>query len=226
MTAEDVTNIGTANRQSVLEQLGKIRGGPAFNPPSLNGTVSVPGFHGGANWSGASSDPETEILYVNSNNVPNIITLEAAPTESGFRYNHKGYVKFLDHEGYPAIKPPWGQLNAIDLRNGRKVWQATLGEHLELTARGIPKTGTENFGGTIVTAGGVVFICGTMDEKFRAFDKTTGRQLWETKLPAGGYATPCTYSVDGRQFVAIAAGGAGKLGTKAGDAIVCFALKP
>ena len=88
----------------------------------------------------------------------------------------------------------------------------------------MPKTGTENFGGTIVTAGGVVFIGGTKDEKFRAFDKTTGTELWETKLLAGGYATPCTYSVDGKQFVAIAASGTGKLGTKAGDAIVCFAL--
>ncbi len=99
-----------------------------------------------------------------------------------------------------------------------------LGEYPELTSRGIPQTGTENFGGTIVTAGGLVFIGGTKDEKFHAFEKTTGKLLWEARLPAGGYATPCTYFVNGRQFVVIAAGGAGKLRTAAGDAFVAFAL--
>lgn len=225
MTEEDVTDIAEENRNGVLERLRSIRGRHAFTPPSVQGTLVIPGFHGGANWSGASFDPETEILYVNSSNIPNIITLEPAEEGSNYRYKHKGYIQFLDHEGYPAIKPPWGQLNAIDLRQGDFVWRTTLGEYPELTARGVPKTGTENFGGTIVTAGGLVFIGGTKDEKFRAFDKATGEQLWESKLPAGGYATPCTYSVNGMQFVAIAAGGAGKLRTRAGDAIVCFALK-
>ncbi len=224
MTEENVTDIGEANRKYVLKRLREIRGGPAYNPPSLQGTVVVPGFHGGANWSGASFDPKTEILYVNSNNVPNIITLEAAPENSGYAYKHKGYIQFRDQEGYPAIKPPWGQLNAIDLKSGEFVWRTVLGEYPELTARGVPQTGTENFGGTIVTAGGLVFIGGTKDEKFRAFDKATGELLWEAKLPAGGYATPCTYAVEDRQFVVIAAGGAGKLRTKAGDAIVGFAL--
>ena len=224
MTEEDVTNIGEANRDSVLEMLKRIRGGTAYNPPSLEGTVVVPGFHGGANWSGASFDPETEILYVNSNNITNILTLEEAPAGSPFRYKHKGYVQFLDHEGYPAIKPPWGQLNAIDLQSGDFVWRTVLGEYSELTARGVPQTGTENFGGTIVTAGGLVFIGATKDQKFRAFDKSTGKQLWAAELPAGGYATPCTYSVNGKQFVVIAAGGAGKLKTPAGDAFVCFSL--
>jgi quinoprotein glucose dehydrogenase len=224
MTAENATNVGDTNRQHVLDQLQRIRGGPAFNPPSLQGTVVVPGFHGGATWSGASFDPDTEVLYVNSNNVPNIMTLVPAPEGASYRFAHQGYIKFLDQEGYPAIQPPWGQLNAIDLRNGKILWQTTLGEYPELTARGEPLTGTENFGGTIVTAGGLVFIGGTMDEKFHAFDKNTGRLLWQKKLPAGGYATPCTYSVAGKQYVTIAAGGAGKLGTKAGDAIVCFSL--
>jgi quinoprotein glucose dehydrogenase len=99
-----------------------------------------------------------------------------------------------------------------------------LGEYPELTARGIPQTGTETFGGTIVTAGGLVFIGGTKDERFHAFDKDTGKLLWEHALPAGGYATPATYMVNGRQYVVIAAGGAGKLGTRAGDAFVAFAL--
>jgi len=224
LTESNITNIGKANRAFVLKKLRAIRGGPAFNPPSLQGTVVVPGFHGGATWSGASFDPDTGVLYVNSNNVPNVMTLTEAPPDAHYRYGHKGYTPFVDQEGYPAIEPPWGQLNAIDLNRGEFVWRTTLGEHPELTARGVPQTGTQNFGGTIVTAGGLVFIGGTMDEHFHAFDKSTGKLLWKAKLPAGGYATPCTYSVGGRQFVVIAASGGGKLRTKPGDAIVAFAL--
>ena len=115
-------------------------------------------------------------------------------------------------------------LSAIDLNKGEMAWQVPLGEYAELTKRGIPPTGTENFGGTIVTAGGLVFIGGSNDEKFRAFDKSTGEILWETKLPAGGYATPSTYQVNGLQFVVIAACGGGKPGTKSGDTFVAFAL--
>jgi len=115
-------------------------------------------------------------------------------------------------------------LSAIDLNRGEIRWQVPLGEFADLTRHGVPRTGTENFGGTIVTAGGLVFIGGSMDEKFHAFDKTTGELLWEFKLDAGAYATPCTYRVRGRQFVAVAAGGGGKLGTKSGDAFVAFAL--
>ena len=91
------------------------------------------------------------------------------------------------------MKPPWGQLNAINLNTGEFAWRVPLGEHVELTARGIPRTGTETFGGSIVTAGGLVFIAGTKDERIHAFDKETGRLLWEHPLPAGGYATPATY---------------------------------
>lgn len=223
----NITDIGPANRASALAQLRRVRSGPAFNPPSFQGTVVVPGFHGGANWSGASFDPTTGLLYVNSNNVPNILTLSrsGAGAAPGYGpYTHTGYIQFLDHEGYPAIKPPWGLLNAIDLNTGDFAWRVPLGEHPELTARGVPRTGTETFGGSIVTAGGLVFIAGTKDERMHAFDKQTGRLLWEYPLPAGGYATPCTYQVGGRQFVVIAAGGAGKLGTRAGDAFVAFGL--
>jgi quinoprotein glucose dehydrogenase len=110
------------------------------------------------------------------------------------------------------------------LNRGEIAWQIVLGEYPELTARGIPPTGTENFGGTIVTAGGLVFIGGTRDEMFRAFDKTNGKLLWKFKLPAAGYATPCTYAIDGRQYVAIPASGGGKLGTPLGDSIMAFSL--
>ncbi|MEW4487509.1 pyrroloquinoline quinone-dependent dehydrogenase [Thalassoglobus sp. JC818] len=220
----NVTDIGEANREYVLKELKKIKTGPAFSPPSLQGTVVIPGFHGGANWSGASFDPETGVLYVNSNNVPNVMTLVESPPGAKYKYGHRGYIQIRDQEGYPAIKPPWGVLTAIDLNQGEFVWQVPLGEYAELTERGIPQTGTETFGGTIVTDGGLVFIGGTKDEKFRAFDKSTGKVLWEHQLPAGGYATPSTYEVNGRQYVVIAAGGAGKLGTRAGDAFVVFAL--
>ena len=143
--------------------------------------------------------------------------------QSGRPYTHLGYNRFLDPEGYPAVKPPWGTLNAIDLDAGEIRWSVPLGEVPELTKRGLPPTGTENYGGPIVTAGGLVFVGATKDQRFRAFDKRTGKRLWETTLPAGGYATPATYEKDGRQYVVIAAGG-GKMGTPSGDAYVAFAL--
>ncbi len=138
-------------------------------------------------------------------------------------YTHTGYNRWLDPDGYPAVKPPWGTLNAIDLNTGNYLWRVPLGELPELTARGVPPTGTENYGGPLVTAGGLVFIGATKDEMFRAFDRRTGRELWRVKLPFGGYASPATYEAGGRQFVVIACGG-GKMGTKSGDAYVAYAL--
>ena len=138
-------------------------------------------------------------------------------------YSMTGYHRWLDTNGYPAIKPPWGTLNAIDLNTGDYRWRVTLGEWPELTARGIPPTGTENYGGPVVTAGGLVFIAASRDGHLRAFDRRTGKELWKSKLPAAGYATPATYSVNGRQYVVIACGG-GKIGTPSGDAYVAFAL--
>jgi quinoprotein glucose dehydrogenase len=138
-------------------------------------------------------------------------------------YTMTGYNRFLDKNGYPGIKPPWGTLNAVDLNSGKLLWKVPLGEYEELTKRGIPPTGTETYGGPLVTKGGLIFIAGTKDEKIRAFDKSTGKVLWEAKLPAAGYATPATYSIDGRQFVVIACGG-GKIGSKSGDSYVAFAL--
>jgi quinoprotein glucose dehydrogenase len=309
-TEADITDISPQSRAQVLERLKKARTGRTFIPPSVQGTVIFPGYDGGGEWGGAAFDPKTGFLYVNSNEMPWILTMvdisesgrtqrgqrvynqycatchgldrEGDPqqtfpslthvseklseteatrlveegkgfmpsfrflsdsekqslvgflfgevskpdeekVEAGIPYTHTGYNRFLDSDRYPAVKPPWGTLNAIDLNTGSIAWSVPFGEFPELTKRGIPQTGTENYGGPVVTAGGLIFIAATKDEKFRAFDKGTGKVLWETKLPAGGYATPCTYMVNGKQYVVIAAGG-GKMGTPSGDAYIAFAL--
>jgi quinoprotein glucose dehydrogenase len=234
-TDDDVTDLSPAAHQAVTEKLKTLRHDGPHAPPAVRGTAVAPGFHGGATWAGAAFDPTTGLLYVNSNDIPNVITLKRMPQG---HYEPTGYNYFRDGQplpperekaggqqgGYPAIKPPWGQLNAIDLNKGDFAWRVRLGEFPELIANGIPQTGTENFGGAILTAGGLLFIGGSKDEMFHAFDKTTGKLLWQTQLPAGGYATPCTYSVNGKQYVIIAAGGGGKQRTKSGDSFVTFAL--
>lgn len=138
-------------------------------------------------------------------------------------YTNKLWKKFTDLEGYNAVKPPWGTLNAIDLNTGNYLWTVPLGEFPELTEKGVPITGTENYGGPLVTAGGLIFIAGTRDERIRAFDKKSGKQVWEYQLPAGGFATPIAYEVNGKQYIVIAAGGA--RGKKAGGWYIAFALK-
>jgi quinoprotein glucose dehydrogenase len=140
------------------------------------------------------------------------------------KYSFDGYRKLEDQQGYPGVKPPWGTLACIDLNTGRKLWQVPLGEYPELTALGIPRTGTENFGGATVTAGNVVFASGTKDGRIYAFDATTGAEVWSATLPFVGSTSPMTYAVDGKQYVVIPATGGGKLNVPAGDAWVAFAL--
>ena len=152
-----------------------------------------------------------------------LAVLSAADTVNHMPYTLTGYTKFLSPEGYPAISPPWGTLNAIDLNSGEFAWKIALGEYEELKAQGIAPTGTENYGGPVVTQGGLVFIAATRDSKFRAFHKKTGQILWEYTLPASAFATPAVYELNGKQFIVIACGG-GKLKTKSGDAYVAFAL--
>ncbi|MGA0560405.1 PQQ-binding-like beta-propeller repeat protein [Larkinella sp. VNQ87] len=147
-------------------------------------------------------------------------------SKGGFPYTPayvpKTWQRFTDQNGYPGIKPPWGTLNAIDLNTGDYLWRVPLGEYPELAKKGIPTTGTDSYGGPLVTAGGLVFIAGTKDEKIRAFDKKTGKVVWEYQLPAGGFATPITYEVNGRQYIVIAAGGG--RGQKIGGNYIAFAL--
>ena len=188
---------------------------------------------GGGRMPGYATMPEakrTAILnYVLNEKPPSASRNEAgAPTSNPAKvqapaYAFGGFRRWLDNEGYPAIKPPWGTLNAVDLNTGEVKWKVTLGEYPELTARGIPPTGTENYGGPMVTASGLLFIGATADETFRVFDKETGKILWQTKLPFGGNATPSTYMINGRQYVVISAGG-GKSGRPRGGSLVAFAL--
>jgi quinoprotein glucose dehydrogenase len=147
----------------------------------------------------------------------------ATTQQTDVPYQHTGYNRWYDANGYPVSTPPWGTLTAIDLNTGDRRWQVPLGEYPELTKRGIPLTGTDNYGGPLVTASKLLFIAASRDEQFRVFDVKTGKQLWQAKLPAAGYASPSTYSIKGKQYVVIACGG-GKLNTKSGDRYVAFAL--
>jgi quinoprotein glucose dehydrogenase len=138
-------------------------------------------------------------------------------------YKFLGYKEFNDKNGYPAVKPPWGSLNAVDLNKGEILWKVPLGETLELQAKGFTKTGTRNYGGPVATSGGLIFIAATTDECIRAFDQETGEELWKYKLPAGGFATPSVYFVEDKQYVVIACGG-NKFGSPLGDSYVAFSL--
>jgi quinoprotein glucose dehydrogenase len=147
----------------------------------------------------------------------------ALKKEADVSYSISGYSKFVDKNGLPAVRPPWGTLNAINLNTGEYVWKVPFGETPELKAKGIPQTGAESYGGPVVTATGLLFIAGTKDGMFRVYDKKNGKLLREIALPAAGFATPSTYEVNGKQYVVIACGGT-KLGAKGGDSYVAFAL--
>jgi quinoprotein glucose dehydrogenase len=199
---------GVGERLSAKDIAGAIR----------NGKGRMPGFPN------LTEDQMFALVeFLQSGVSKELETSAPAPVPMPFRFT--GYKKFLDPDGYPAVAPPWGTLNAINLNTGEYVWKIPLGVYPELAGKGMNQTGSENYGGPIVTAGGLLFIAATnFDKKFRAFDKTTGELLWETTLPFSGNATPATYEVSGRQYVVIAAGGGKDPRSPSGGVYVAFAL--
>jgi quinoprotein glucose dehydrogenase len=229
MTRDDITEVTPESRKECLELLeDSVVDLSIYRPFDEKNAVIFPGLNGGANWGSASFDPATGLLYVNSMDVGGLFRLIKRPEGSELPYalRAKKYEFLWDSKGYPCQKPPWGTLTAIDLNKGEFRWQVTLGEFDELKARGVAKTGTPNLGGSIVTAGGLLFIGATSDGRFRAFDKDTGEELWVTKLPASGMATPMTYlgKKTRKQFVVIAAGGGNKYDKTFTGKLVAFSL--
>jgi quinoprotein glucose dehydrogenase len=319
MTEKDINPLlSDSSYADVKRRWATYRNDQLFNPPSLQGTIFIPGLDGGGEWGGPSYDPETGVLYVNANemawlitavplnnkaggkenyeqagkrlyqsncmgchgpalagsgNYPSLIGVEKKYTpeqfhtliQSGRRmmpafkqlnteereaiasfvlhttiskdkefvdkrnaaktqvpYSITGYNKFLSKEGYPALAPPWGTLNAIDLNTGNYLWKQTLGNDERFPNTKEP-TGSENYGASVITAGGLLFIAATRDGKLRAFNKRNGALLAEFDLPAAAFATPSIYELDGKEYIVIACGG-GKLGTKSGDSYVAFSL--
>lgn len=187
----------------------------------------------------SDADAAALLRFLGPTQLP-VVDTEAAPADkakqevepamslssASAKYRFTGYLKFLDPDGYPAVQPPWGTLNAIDLNTGKYLWKIPLGEYPELTAKGMAATGTENYGGPLVTAGGVVIIAATnFDRKIRAFDSATGKLLWSSDLPYPGNATPATYMIDGRQYIVIATSGMRDIHGPQGAAYVAFALR-
>lgn len=208
-------------------KLSTMRVGTMFTPIAFNQeTIVAPGFSGGAEWGGLSVDPNG-VLYVNCEDIVWSTAVIDQPTRTPdrSRMHFAGYHKFYDQDGYPATSTPWGTLQAIDMNTGQYLWKVPFGEYPELVAKGLRNTGSENYGGPVTTASGLLFIAATIfDRKMRAFDSSNGQILWETELPFAGVATPATYMLDGRQYVVIAASSGRDRKGPRGAAYVAFAL--
>jgi quinoprotein glucose dehydrogenase len=229
MRPDEITDVTPESRAECLAMTeGAVFPSELFPPITDKATVLFPGLNGGANWGGAAFDPAGGVLFINSMDVGGLFRIVERPEDSELAYALRSakFEFFWDSNRYPCQKPPWGTLTAIDLNSGAFRWRVTLGEFDELTKKGVPPTGAPNLGGPIATAGGLVFIGATNDGKFRAFDKDTGVELWVTRLPASGMATPVTYqgSKTGKQFVVIAAGGGNKYDLTFSGKLVAFAL--
>ncbi len=229
------------DRSKCREQISRLRSEGIFTPPSLQGSIIFPGNAGGTNWGSVAFAPEQGLLLVNTNRIAHVVQLipradyaavkaanpdvEISP-QTGTPFGMRREV-LLSPLGIPCSAPPWGTLAAIDLATGTVRWQVPLGTLRDFLWIPLPlRWGTPNMGGPITTASGLVFIAAAMDNYLRAFNMETGEELWKGRLPAGGQATPMTYRLreNGKQYVVIAAGGYGRMGTKLGDYVVAFAL--
>jgi quinoprotein glucose dehydrogenase len=238
LSPEDAWGKDEQERQWCADKIKAARPGEIFTPPSLQGTLVYPSNVGGVNWGSAAYDPQRHLLFADTNRLPIFVKLiprdelaEAHKNASESDRLHGEFARqtgapyamfrtpLLSPSGLPCNAPPWGTIAAVDLFTGKKVWDIPLGSFIP----GM-NTGTITLGGPMVTAGGLVFTAATMDNFIRAFDVETGKELWKYELPAGGQATPMTYTLHGKQYVVIAAGGHGKLGTKQGDTVVAFTL--
>lgn len=230
MRPDELTDVTAESRAFCGKLMQGAVLGTLYTPIGLKPTILFPGTNGGANWGGASFDPETRTLYVNSMDVGMVYRMVKRGEGARVPYRPQGpgteSSRFWDPNLYPCQKPPWGHLTAIDLDRGEFRWRVVLGVVDELLARGLPPTGAPNIGGSIVTAGGLVFIGATNDKRFRAFDKDTGQELWSYVLPASAHATPMTFlgRRSGKQFLVIAAGGGNKYNRDYSDALVAFSL--
>lgn len=238
---DDAYGLTFWDRSVCRAAIANARAQGLYTPPSLKGTIIYPFTGGGSNWGGIAFDPKHDIAYVNTSSAMHLVTLipraqfaaekaahpdEEVMPQAGTPYGMKR-VAVLSPLGIPCNPPPWGQLHAVDMHDGHVLWSVPLGtteDMMPFSEYLLGKTGTPNFGGPIVTAGGLVFIGAAMDDYLRAFDARTGAELWRGRLPAGGQATPMTYVWKGRQYVVIAAGGHAKSGTKRGDEVMAFAL--
>ena len=245
VTEEDAWGPTPELLQQAKDRINKHVNHGIFTPPSLKGSIITPSNVGGMNWSGASYDPQQNLLVTNVNRLAALITLfpktdgnttrsvntalpraEVAPQEGTPYIMSREYLFTIDNGQFVMqTKPPWGTLAAVDLNSGKLKWEVPLGVMMDPSKYPeAVKWGSINLGGAITTAGGLTFIASSLDGFFRAFDTSTGEMLWQSMLPAGGQATPMTYELNGKQYVVIAAGGHGKLGTKLGDYVVAYAL--
>lgn len=242
VTPQDAWGLTFYDRGKCRDLISQYRSEGIFTPPSLKGTIQSPGYAGGVNWGSTAFDSERQLVIAAVNHVPMVVTLvprdklaaarssDAWPdsefaAQTGTPYGMRREM-LASPFGLPCTAPPWGTLAAVDLRRNAIRWQVMLGSTRDMTPWFVPSPtlGMPNMGGPIVTDGGLAFIGAAMDNYLRAFDIETGRELWKGRLPAGGQATPMSYEANGRQFVVIAAGGHGGLGTKRGDYLVAFAL--